>query len=68
MGDYSSIGDGLSRLFGCLGLVIFLLLGSLLILLITINKKEIVSDKLITPTIRLEVNNNQIDTLYIYKK
>lgn len=61
-------GDGIGTAFGCLGGIIVLFFVIIFILGIKTCNKEIVSNEPITPTIRLEVNNNQIDTLYIYKK
>lgn len=61
-------GNAFSQVFGCIGwFVLFMLLLIGFLGFKTCNK-EIVSDKPITPTIRLEINDNKIDTLYIYKK
>ena len=61
-------GDGLGTAFGCLGGIIILFFVIIFILGIKTCNKEIVSDKPLTPEIKLMVNDNQIDTLYIYKK
>ncbi len=61
-------GDGIGEAFGCVGwFVLFMLLVIGFLGFKTCNK-EIESDKPLTPEIRLIVNDNQIDTLYIYKK
>lgn len=60
--------DPIDSLFGCFGwFVLFALLIIGFLSFKTCNK-TIESDKLLTPEIKLIINNNQIDTLYIYKK
>lgn len=45
----------------------------LLFILLTLSYKyiadnKIISDKLIEPEIKLKINNNQVDTIYIYRQ
>lgn len=61
-------GNAFSQVFGCIGwFVLFMLLLTGFLGFKACNK-TIKSNELLTPTIRLEVNDNKIDTLYIYKK
>ena len=61
-------GDGIREAFGCLGVMIIILLILVFLLEAKTCSRKIESDKLLTPEIKLIINNNQIDTLYIYKK
>lgn len=64
-----SYGDGLQETFGCLlTLAIIGVVGFLVLLGFNLfSAEKIESKELITPEIRLEINNNKVDTVYIYK-
>lgn len=64
-----SYGGGLSEAFGCLiTLAVISVIGCIFFFLtILFSSNEIESKELITPEIRLEINNNKVDTIYVYK-
>lgn len=64
-----SYGSGLREMFGCLvSVAVVWVLGVLyLLFLFFFGENKIESKKLITPEIRLEVVDNRIDTVYVYK-
>lgn len=59
----------LDGLLGCVWLVVAMaVIGFFCILYLLINRSTIKSEKLIVPEVQLVIENNQVDTLYIYKK
>ena len=64
-----SYGGGLSELFGCLiTIAVISVIGCIFFFLSLIfSSNEIESKELIKPEIRLEINNNKVDTIYVYK-
>ena len=63
-----SYGKGLGEAIGC---VIVMTIGITALVMGIIwystSDNTIKTDKLITPEIRLEIKNNKVDTLYVYK-
>lgn len=59
----------LDGLLGCVWVVVVMaVIGFFCILYLLINRNTIKSEKLIVPEVQLVIENNQVDTLYIYKK
>lgn len=58
--------DGLQ---GCVWIVVAIaMIGFFSILYLLIGRNTIKSDKLIVPQVQLVIDNNQVDTIYIYTK
>lgn len=64
-----SYGSGLAEAFGCLigTIVILFVVTVVLFCLNFFSADEVVVKKPIVPEIRLEIKNNKVDTLYVYK-
>lgn len=64
-----SYENGLQEAFGCLITVaVVSVLGCIFFFVFYfLSAEKVESNKLITPEIRLEVNNNKVDTIYVYE-
>lgn len=64
-----SYGEGLQEAFGCLiAVAVISVVGFLFLLVFNLfSAEEIESKEIIVPKIKLEINDNKVDTIYVYK-